>query len=300
MSVQPNILILGSTGLTGAETVRLLSKAGFSVRATYRENTELQQLSSYAVSHPVQADFNDPPSLLAAMEGVSKVVSITPVHEKAQEWNNTILECAKEAGVEHLTRMSQIGAHADCMSPIGLWHYEADEALKNSGIGYTIVKPASFYQNLFWSALTIIRANVFALPLGEASVAMVDSRDVSRILAHMVVDQGHLGQEYVITGPRPMTMHVVARRLAKAIGKDVRYRPVPLTGSARVFLDAGLPVWQAQATVEMFGEYSTGNYDYATNHFKTITGKDPLRFETFARDYSTYFIRETAGSLGGR
>jgi len=289
---------LGATGLTGLEVVRLLSKAGFLVRATYNATSDLQTLSSHAVSHPMQADFNDRDTLMQAMQGISKVIAITPVSEHAEQWHESILECAKESGVNHLIRLSQIGAHKDCMSPIGHAHYAADEALKESGIAYTIVKPASYYQNLFWSSLTIIRANVFALPLGEASITMVDSRDVSRVLAHTTVDEGHEGNEYVITGPRPMTMHMVARRLGRTIGKDIRYRPIPITGSERAFLDAGIPPWQATATVQMFAEYGNGQYNYTTDHFNAVTNKQPTKFEEFAAHYSSFFLREGSGFLG--
>ncbi len=296
MNEQPSILVLGATGLTGTETVRLLSKAGFLVRAAYRESTELQMLSSHAVSHPFQADFNDPDSLLAAMEGISKIVCITPVHENAAQWNQTILECAKKSGeVQHFIRLSQIGAHAACLSDIGRTHFEADENVKSSGIPYSIIKPASYYQNMFWSALTIIRANSFALPLGEASIALVDARDVSRTLAHMTVEGGHEGNEYVITGPRALTMHTVARRIGRVISKDVRYRSIPLVGSERTFENSGIPKWQAKATAEMFAEYATGNYDYSTSHFKSITGKEPIRFEQFVKNYETYFIKDVGG-----
>jgi uncharacterized protein YbjT (DUF2867 family) len=298
MSEQPSILVFGATGLTGLETVRLLSKAGFLVRASYQSSTDLQMLSSHAISHPIQADFGDADSLMRAMEGITKLVSITPIDERAPQWHETILKCAKESGINHFIRLSQIGSHAKCMSPIGAGHFEADEALKSSGVAYTIVKPASYYQNLFWSSLTIIRANVFALPLGEISIAMVDSRDVSRVLAHTTVDEGHEGQEYVVTGPRPMTMHMVARRLGRSIGKDIRYRPIPAAGAERSFRDAGIPAWQALATVEMFSEYASGEYNYATSHYKAITNKDPTTFEQFATHYASYFLRENAGLSG--
>ena len=290
----PRVLVLGASGTTGIETVRLLTGAGFPVRVTYREQAELNQLRAYAFDDSVVADYNNVDDLKRAMEGIDRLLSIVPVAPQAAEWNANIHEAAQQSGVSHIVRISQIGASDETDAEIAKTHYQADESLKGlSNVNHTIIKPAVYYQNMFWAALTIVRLGNFGLPLGDASLAQIDVRDVARVCAHSLVDDGHEGKEYTITGPESMTMHVVARKISRASGRNIRYLPVPPAAAKQVFKDAGLPEWHANAIGEMYQEYASGRYNFVSEEYALITGERPTKFDQFSEDYRDVFIRET-------
>ena len=291
-----NILILGASGQTGSEAVRILSAAGFPVRVTYREHSELLRLREMAVEDK-PADFGDVESLKAAMDGCERVLVVQPVTEDMVEHSTNICEAAKSASVPHVIRISNMATGPDLGSVIATMHYESDEMLKAVGCNYTLIKGANYYQNMFFSALTIIRQSHFALPLGTATLAQVDVRDIARVCAHTLVDAGHENKEYTISGPEAMTMHVVARKLSKILGKEIRYVAVEPVAATQVFKDQGLPEWPAKAIGTMFMEYASGKYKFITDDFEQITGVKPRTMDVFFSDYREVFLRETAKAL---
>jgi uncharacterized protein YbjT (DUF2867 family) len=284
-------LVLGASGLTGTEVVRILSEAGLPVRVTFREQWELTKLREFG-AETVAADFNDAESLKNAMTGIGRVLMIAPTAPQALEWNLSAINIAKEAGVRHFIRLSGVGANEGVGARIAKAHFEADEALKASGLSWTIIKPAPYYQNMFWSVITIVRNNVFSLPLEAAQVAQVDVHDVARVAAHTLIDDGHEGKTYTITGPQALTMFQVARKISKAIGKEVRYMPAPAGAAKQVFRDVGLPEWDSTAIGEMFTEYATGKYAAVSGDFTAVTGQKPIDFDRFCADNKRVFLKE--------
>lgn len=297
MSSNTNILILGASGMTGEETVKTLTQAGFPVRVTYREISELTKLRHYAFED-VHADYDDVESLKKAMDGIERVFVIQPVTEKMVQHSQNVCEAVKAAGVSHMIRISNMVTGPDIPSEIAKMHYESDEMLKALGVNYTIIKGANYYQNMLFSSLTIIRHGNFALPLGTATISQVDARDIALVGAHSLVDEGHENKEYTITGPAAMTMHVVARKLSRCINKEIRFVPVEPRMATQVFRDNGLPPWSAEAIGQMFIEYASGKYKFVTHDFKKITQQDPRTYEAFFADHRDSFLRETLTPLG--
>lgn len=286
-----NLLILGASGQTGSETLNILASASFLVRVTFREERELFHLrGKFAEAH--EADYDDVESLKKAMDGCEKVFVVQPVTPEMTEQAKNIYAAAQSAGVSHIIRVSNMATGPDLGSDIARMHYESDEALKSLGCAYTLLKGANYYQNLAYSALTIIRKQHFALPLGNANLAQVDARDISRVAAHCLIDTGHENNEYTLTGPEAMTMHVVARHLSKHLGKEIRYIGVNPVAAAQVFKDQGLPEWPAQAIGSMFMEYASGKYNFTTDDFENITGEKPRKIENYIQENREVFLRE--------
>ena len=82
------------------------------------------------------------------------------------------------------------------------------------------------------------------LPLGagKGSLSWIDSRDIARVAASVLTQDGHSRATYFLTGPQTFDMRDAAVQLSKATGRSVRYLdlPVPvfrtvlrLTGNSR-------------------------------------------------------------------
>ena len=286
-----NILILGASGQTGTECASILALGGFPAKVTFRDEKELSHLNGkYAAA--VHADYADIESLKAAMDGIERIFVIQPVSPDMLTHAENICKAAQSAGVSHVIRISNMCTGPDLKSEIARNHYEADEMVKSLGSAYTILKGANYYQNLIYSAILIIRTRSFALPLGGASVSQIDMRDVARVAAHCLVDTGHENQEYTLTGPESLTMHVIARKISKTINAEVKYIPVEPIGAAQSFKDQGMGEWASQAVGTMFMEYATGKYNFVTDDFFNITGEKPRKLEDYLTEFKEYFLRE--------
>lgn len=293
-------LILGASGLTGTEIVKLLSAAKVNVRVSYREQAELNVLRNFGVE-PIFADFTDPSSIEEAMKGVTSAMMILPISKHMSEWGKQIVDCAKRAKLPKLVILSNLAADPDSEFDIPRMHGEIIAHLKQSGAPHHIIMAAPYFQNLFWSVITIVRQRQFSLPLNNAELPYLDIRDVAIFAAKLLCEQHRLNTEYHITGNAPLSMFRIARILSKSLGHDIRYLPIPAANGAHVFRTMGMTSWLAQAVADMYTEYSSGKYGAVTNDFRKVVGREPTGLDKFIERNILVFSQDTIDEklLGG-
>ena len=148
------ILVVGATGNLGRKVVRSLRASGEDVRAMTRVLARTDELKALG-ARPVRADLTDPESLDFAMRGARAVVlavhSLLGRGAEASELvddtgHRALIDSAKAAGVEHVVYTSVIGASPD--HPLDFWRTKAriEQYLRDSGLGYTIVRAAAFME----------------------------------------------------------------------------------------------------------------------------------------------------------
>ena len=96
-------------------------------------------------------------------------------------------------------------------------HYDTEQHSASLGVDWTFLRPHYYMQNMLMYAGSIARTNYFALPLGTAKTAMIDSRDVGEVAAAVLTDEGHAGQAYRLNGPAVMDFHEVAARMGTVL-----------------------------------------------------------------------------------
>jgi uncharacterized protein YbjT (DUF2867 family) len=278
------ILVIGATGTNGKEVVTRLSGAGQRVRALVREPLKGDEVKLPNVE-AVKGDLDDAASLDAALKGVEKAFILTAVDRRAVQWCRNFFDAAKRAGTKHVVKFSGMGAGLDAPCELMREHGTADKLLAESGLGYTILRPNSFYQNLLWSAATIKDHGAFYLPLRDAKLSLVDVRDIASVAVAVLTGGGHAGKTYEVTGPQALSMNDVAATFTKVLGKPVKYVDVPLEAAQESMLKAGMPDWNAAAVTELYGVFATGQYARTTDTIEKLTGKKPTTLEQFVRDF---------------
>ena len=147
-------------------------------------------------------------------------------------------------------------------------------------------------QNMLMYAESIKSTGSFALPLGAAVTAMVDTQDVGDVAAAVLSGDGHAGQIYELTGPDLLTFHDVARRLGGVIGQSVCYReqaPEEFRATLERFISSR---WQLDAVCELFAEIAAGSLAYRTESVRDLLGRAPTTIESFAQRFSAVFGRD--------
>jgi uncharacterized protein YbjT (DUF2867 family) len=143
----PKILVTGATGTTGGEVVRQLAEAGVSARALVRDLAKADGRAAPSIEF-VAGDLGNPANLASAMQGIEAVyLNIVPGPDALAQIDNAI-EAAKAAGVLRIVKLSGLNASADSPSAIIRMHSEADDRVRASGLGYTILRANSFHQNI--------------------------------------------------------------------------------------------------------------------------------------------------------
>jgi uncharacterized protein YbjT (DUF2867 family) len=140
MADSETILVTGATGNTGSSLLSALEGRGVSVRAMIRSAGDEERVATNSAT-PVVADFDDRPSLEAALEGVTRAYLVTPSSAAAEEQQVRFVEVAGEAGVEQIVLLSQLAA--DEGSPVRFLRYHAvvERRIRDLGLGFTFLRP---------------------------------------------------------------------------------------------------------------------------------------------------------------
>lgn len=139
------ILVTGGTGGIGSELLRLLSEAGVGARALARNPQKAPRLPGVTW---VAGDLSKPETLTTAFQGVNTLFLNTSYYEGMVALQHNAIAAACAAGVTHVVKVSAFAASDHSKAPIGRWHYQVEKELQESGIGWTILRPHHFMQNL--------------------------------------------------------------------------------------------------------------------------------------------------------
>jgi uncharacterized protein YbjT (DUF2867 family) len=289
MRVEDLILVTGATGNTGSALLQALETRGAVVRAMVRSSEDGARLPTTSAT-VVVANFDDPRSLEAALEGVTRAYLVTPSSPDAETQQLRFAELAARAGVERLVKLSQFAA--DEASPVRFLRYHAavERRIRELGIGFTFLRPNLYFQGLLAFQPMIAAQGHFVAPIGDARVSAVDVRDIAAVAAIALTEEGHDGKTYTITGPAAVTHTEMASALSKAIGQPVVFMDVPPDAFAVALKAAGVPPWQVDGLVEDYAHYARGEAQAISPHVGEVTGVDPRGVDRFAEDYASAFV----------
>ena len=98
----------------------------------------------------------------------------------------------------------------------------------------------------------------FYAPVGDARISLVEIEDVAAVTVAALVEDGHEGETYEITGPEAISYAECAAILSDVLGKPVRYVSVSDEDARRALGEAGIGPKAAHALVEIDGLFREG------------------------------------------
>ncbi|MGW5134495.1 NmrA family NAD(P)-binding protein [Streptomyces sp. NPDC004135] len=209
MTQTQQILVTGATGTVGRQVVAELLARGHRVRALTRDAAKAALPDGVEV---VEGDLTEPDGLAPALEGVTGLhlitfggAAFTPL-----ETGPRILELARAAGVGRVTVLHGGG-------PTLL----EDAVRADDALDWTVLMPVEFMANALEWADGIRASGEVREPFVSRLSAMVHEGDIGAVAAVALTEEGHAGQEYVITGPEVLTVDDKVRILAAAMGREI-------------------------------------------------------------------------------
>ena len=164
-----------------------------------------------------------------------------------------------------------------------------DEALKASGLSYTILQPNVFHQNMLRMATLIREQGRFRSAVGDDRISMIDVRDIGEVAVKALTEDGHARQVYVLTGPKSISYFDIARLLSDAIGKTIAYEAITPEDAVKELTMTGLPETVARSRVEVHQSFSSGAFAGVTGDIRRLLHRAPRSFANFAHDFAFAF-----------
>jgi uncharacterized protein YbjT (DUF2867 family) len=289
------ILITGASGTVGRAVLEEVRKTGKPFKAMVR-NGEDAKKAPPGVS-TVQADFADTSSLKQALQGIDTAFVVCSPIPQLVELEGNMIDACNEAGVRHIVLNSALGA-GDYPKSFPGWHRKVEDKLRASGLGYTILRPNGFMQNIVTYYAPSIRAQgAFYASMGNAKTSVIDVRDVGLAAAKTLsAPAEHAGKTYELNGPEAVSNDQIAARISRVTGQTARYVDIPEEAQRKSMLHLGMPEWQATALLELQEYYLTGKCGAVTEVLANLLGRPPITLDQFLGEFKDSFRGQAAGA----
>ncbi len=275
------ILVTGASGNVGSELVRTLITKGRAVRALARSTGEGARLPAGVQSVP--GDLNDPPSLRPALDGADGLFLLPGYADMPG-----ILARARQAGVKHVVQLSGMSAgSSDMDNAVTRYMADSERAVRDSGMAWTIIRPAAFMTNAFRWLPQLRAGDVVRLPFATVRAATIDPADIAEVAALTLIAGHHEGRVYPLSGPEALTPSEQVAILGRALGRDLRFEAQP-DDEAREQMSKSMPARYVDA---FFRFYADGTLDESKilPAVQALTGRPPRSFGQWAVDHASAF-----------
>jgi uncharacterized protein YbjT (DUF2867 family) len=201
------ILVTGATGNIGRLVVDELLAAGATrVRALTNKPEKAALPPEVEV---VRGYLGRVETLPAAFEGVEKMY-LAPLEQTVHE----VTALAAKAGVQHIVDVS--GSKES-------WWGSVATAVEESGVAWTHLAPGEFMDNRLMWAEQIRTTGQVRDGYPDAANAPIDLGDIAAVAATALLEDGHVGKEYELTGPETLTRAEMVRQIGVALGREIPY-----------------------------------------------------------------------------
>ncbi|WP_445402337.1 NAD(P)H-binding protein [Streptomyces sp. LE64] len=274
------ILVTGATGTVGRRLVHGLREAGVPFRALVRTPDRGRESGGPFVV----GDFDDPPSVAAALHGVDRLFLDSggalpvPGPQPVVRQQTTVVDLAAAAGITHVVKVSAWRARVRAALSVGA-HGEIERHLGASGLAWSSLRPTGFMQNFATGAGGFARPEAVAGPYGAGRVAYVDAGDVAAcalaLLTGAPPDPDAPGI-HELTGPEALTH----REIADLLGRP--FHDLPPAEAAADLRARGLPDWFVADLLALHAEMAAGDMATVSPTVHELTGRPPRSFAAYA------------------
>jgi uncharacterized protein YbjT (DUF2867 family) len=260
------IVVTGARGTIGSALVRELLTRGVEVRAVTRDPAKIEPRPGLTVATEIgKAD---------------GVFLLAPAGPTVPDTDLATLRAAVDGGARLLVKLSAIGTpEHDDGNLLGSWHRPGEQAVRDSGLAWTILRPTTFASNtLAWAS--DIRAgrpvrNVF----GDGRQGVIDPADVAAVAAQALTADGHAGRVYTLTGPELISVPEQMAELGEVLGTAITTVDVPPDEAT----------WLPEMAREGAALVRSGGNAIVTDDVERVLGRRPGPFRRWAEANQTAF-----------
>ena len=279
----PKFLVVGASGRIGSQVVRGLVAQGHAIHALSRNPRPMDDLGGQVTSFA--GAVTHPPSIASALDGTDAAFLLWPTFS-AEQAPAVVDAIASKS--RHIVFLSAFGVPDDPEVHSPLFHAGIERLIRDSGIGWTFLRPTGFASNTLGWADQIKAGDTVRWPYGRARRALIHELDIAEVAVKVLSETGHSGMRYVLSGPEQLTQIEQVERIGRALGRPLAYIEMdPATARAELlkswgsadFVDAALQGWADMIE----------NPEPVTSTVSQITGRPAFTFAQWAEDHVADF-----------
>jgi uncharacterized protein YbjT (DUF2867 family) len=279
------VLVVGATGNVGRHVVGALRAIGAPVRALTRRPEAAGLPADVEV---IAGDLTAPESLDPALDGVEAAFLLWTA--PAATAGAVVARVAARVPRIVLLSSPHQTPHPFFQqpNPLARFHAELDRLVSGTAREWTILRPGMFASNtIAWWAEAIRHGDVVRWPYARAETAPVDERDIAAVAARALLEDGHGGRSYVLTGPESVTQAAQVEAIGEALGRRLRVEEL----SPDAFRQSTAGRWPEPAVTMLLTAWAAtlGHRAYVTSTVAEVTGNPARTFRDWARDHADSF-----------
>ncbi|PJZ52369.1 SDR family oxidoreductase [Leptospira adleri] len=231
------ILVLGATGTLGKFVIEELRKQGYWIRVLSRSSSKLRILNA-PFDESVLGDLFAPKSLESAVSGMDAVISCAGASLDLKNFrdkhtfevinfrgNRNVLDAAVKAKVSKMIYVSFLPVEGIQKTEYIRSHEKISEAIRKSGLRYTIVRPTAFFSILL-AFLSFAKKGIgIVLGKGNVRINPIHEKDVARAVVEAL--EADL-EEMNIGGPDIFTRDQITELALEVAGKNRKLLHIPI------------------------------------------------------------------------
>jgi uncharacterized protein YbjT (DUF2867 family) len=246
------VLVIGATGNVGSQVVRQLLEAGVCVKALVRKP---EAAALPAGVELLKGDLTEP----GCLEGMGKVdaaflIWCAPLATAAP----VVQKLAALAGrIVFLSNMTVLDGVEHYDNRESTTHFTIERLIAQGPNEWSFLRAGVFANNArLWWGPQIRAGNLVRWPYGDARSAPIHERDIAAVAVRALLEKGHHGAKYVLTGPEALSHRDQVRLIGEVLERPLRFEELP----------------PATARVELFGNWPAPIADMLLAAWPTLVG----------------------------
>jgi uncharacterized protein YbjT (DUF2867 family) len=275
------VLVTGATGKVGRHVVAGLVGEGVHVRALVRHPASAGLPGEVEL---VEADLGRPEAVRAAAQGADAAFLLWPGFESAGA-AEVVSGLAEE--VDHIVYLSAARLQRQEEGVVdGVWA-EVEDLVVASGADWTFVRAGGFAANTLDWGVAIRAGAPVRVPYPLAARSLVHERDIAEVAIRALLDPGHTGRAYAVTGPDVLSVLDQVSVIGEVIGRPVVVEAQPVDEARRELA----PFMGPEGAELSIAHWATlvDSPERATDDVERVTGRPARGYATWVRDHIEEF-----------
>ncbi|GMA49273.1 NAD(P)-dependent oxidoreductase [Alicyclobacillus contaminans] len=268
------ILVTGATGKLGSKVVETLLKSvpASQMAVSVRNPAKAENLRARGVDVRY-GDFDHPESLVAAFEGIERllIISADGDNETRIRQHTDAVAAAERAQVQFIAYTSLTNA-MDTTMFLSPPHRAAEEAIVKTGIPYAILRNNWYLENEMASIQAVMAGAPWVTAAGSGKVGWALRQDYAEAAAAVLTGSGHENAIYELSGPL-LTQEELASVVGKVLGKEVPVQQVDDDTYADIMKRAGVPDAVVPFLVNIQQGIRAGALEVESRDFEKVLGR---------------------------